>query len=178
MTETRKTVHVSDYDPAWPEQFRALARRAADAVGDIVLGIEHVGSTSVPGLAAKPVVDLAVVVRREDVPRAVERLAPLGYVHQGDKGMPGREAFRTPPGEPKHHLYVCIPESEGFRDHVLFRDYLRAHPETAREYAELKRRLAIQHRDDRGAYQQAKKPFIDAVTQRAAAEASARNGAA
>lgn len=145
----------------------------ADAVGSAVLAVEHVGSTSVPGLAAKPVIDLAVIVRPEDVPLAIRRLAEIGYVHRGDQGIPGREAFRTPPGEEKHHLYVCVAGSAGVRDHLLFRDYLRAHPEVAREYADLKRRLAREHRDDRDAYQAAKAPFIDAVTARAAAEASA-----
>lgn len=172
MPDAVKSVTVVEYDPAWPGAFLALARRAADAVGERVMAVEHVGSTSVPGLAAKPVVDLAVVVREADVPHAVERLAALGYAYQGERGIPGRHAFRSPPGEAKHHLYVCVPESPGLRDHLRFRDYLRAHPETAREYADLKRRLALQHRDDRDAYQQAKSAFIEAVTRRADAEAS------
>jgi GrpB-like predicted nucleotidyltransferase (UPF0157 family) len=173
MADAPKSVHVGEYDPAWPEQFRVLARRAEGALGDVALAVEHVGSTSVPGLAAKPVVDLAVVVRREDVPRAIERLATLGYVHEGDKGIPGREAFRTPPGEAKHHLYVCIPESRGLRDHLVFRDYLRAHPDVAREYADLKRRLAAEHRYAPEAYQLGKGPFIEAVMRRAGQGASA-----
>ncbi len=172
MTDAVKSVTVVEYDPAWPAAFQALARRAAEAIGERVMAVEHVGSTSVPGLAAKPVVDLAVVVRGEDVPHAVERLAPLGYAYQGEQGIPGRHAFRSPPGETKHHLYVCVPESPGLRDHLLFRDHLRAHPGTAREYAELKRRLATEHRDDRDAYQQAKSAFIESVTRRAEAEAS------
>lgn len=166
--DTGRAVRIAEYDPAWPEQFRRLARRAADALGEIVLAIEHVGSTAVPGLAAKPVVDLDVVVRREDVSRAIDRLAAIGYAHRGARGVPGREAFRPPPGEAKHHLYVCVPESPRLRDHLLFRDYLRAHPETAREYAALKRALADSHRDDRDAYQDAKGAFVDAVTRRAA----------
>jgi GrpB-like predicted nucleotidyltransferase (UPF0157 family) len=172
MADARKTVHVAEYDRAWPAQFQRLARRAAAAIGDGVLAVEHVGSTSVPGLAAKPVIDLAVLVRPEDVRHAIDRLAEIGYVHQGERGIPGREAFRTPAGEEKHHLYVCVAGSPGVRDHLLFRDYLRAHPDVAREYADLKRSLAVQHRDDREAYQRAKGPFIDAVTRRAAAEAS------
>lgn len=172
MADPPKTVHVAEYHPAWPERFRFLARRAAEAIGERVLAVEHVGSTSVPGLAAKPIIDLAVLVRPEDVPHAIERLAALGYVHEGNKGIPGREAFRTPPGEEKHHLYVCIPESASVRDHLLFRDYLRAHPDVAREYAELKRRLAEQYRHDSEGYQDAKRPFIEEVTERAAAEAS------
>jgi GrpB-like predicted nucleotidyltransferase (UPF0157 family) len=171
MADARKTVPVAEYDPAWPAHFQRLARRAAEAIGAAALAVEHVGSTSVPGLAAKPVIDLAVLVRPEDVPHAIGRLAGIGYVHQGERGIPGREAFRSPAGEPKHHLYVCVPGSPGVRDHLLFRDYLRAHPDVAREYADLKRRLALRHHDDREAYQLAKGPFIDAVTRRAAEEA-------
>lgn len=176
MADARKNVRVVEYDLAWAERFDALARRAAEALGELVMAMEHVGSTSVRGLAAKPVIDLDVVVRREDVQRAIERLASIGYAHRGDLGMPGREAFRTPPGEEKHHLYLCVPESPGFRDHLLFRDYLRAHPEAAREYADLKRRLAEQHRDDPEAYQNAKSAFIDEVTRRAAAASAADRG--
>jgi GrpB-like predicted nucleotidyltransferase (UPF0157 family) len=177
MVDAPKRVEVGEYDPAWPERFRALARRAAEALGDVAVAIEHVGSTSVPGLAAKPVIDLAAVVRAEDVPHAIERLAAIGYVHEGDKGIPGREAFRPPPGEAKHHLYVCVPESRGFREHLLFRDYLRAHPDVAREYAALKRGLAERHRYESEAYQQGKRAFIEAVTRQAEAASRDAGGA-
>ena len=164
-----RTVQVTEYDPAWPDRFRALAERAAAALEGLALAVEHVGSTAVPGLAAKPVIDLDVIVRPDDVPRAVERLAALGYAHRGDLGMPGREAFRPPPGEPKHHLYVCAAGSRALGDHLLFRDWLRAHPDTAHEYADLKRRLAERHRNHPEAYQYAKSAFVDAITRRAAA---------
>jgi GrpB-like predicted nucleotidyltransferase (UPF0157 family)/ADP-ribose pyrophosphatase YjhB (NUDIX family) len=163
-----KTVEIVEYDPAWPERFRALAERAASALGDLVLAVEHVGSTSVPGLAAKPVIDLDVVVRPEDVDAAIQRLATLGYVHRGELGIPGRHAFRAPPGEAKHHLYLCVAGSTGLIDHLRFRDHLRTHPDAAAEYAGLKRRLAEQHRDDAEAYQSAKSDFIDALNRRAA----------
>ena len=169
MADAVKSVVVVEYDPAWPAAFRALARRAADAIGEPVMAVEHVGSTSVPGLTAKPVVDLAVVVREADVSRAAGRLAALDYAYRGEQGVRGRHAFRSPPGETKHHLYVCVPDSPGLRDHLLFRDHLRAHPDTARAYADLKRRLAAEHRDDRDAYQAAKSAFIEAVTRRAEA---------
>jgi GrpB-like predicted nucleotidyltransferase (UPF0157 family)/ADP-ribose pyrophosphatase YjhB (NUDIX family) len=161
-------VRIVEYDAAWPERFQALARRAARALGDCVLRVEHVGSTSVPGLAAKPVVDLDVVVRPADVSLGIQRLEAIGYTHRGELGIPGRHAFRVPPGEPKHHLYLCVPESQGFRDHLRFRNHLRADPEAAREYAALKRRLADEHGADADAYQRAKSDFIDAVTRRAA----------
>ncbi len=171
MADAPEPVRIVEYDAAWPLRFRALAGRATAALGDLVLRVEHVGSTSVPGLAAKPVIDLDVVVRPEDVERAVQRLAAIGYVHRGELGIPGRHAFRPPPGEAKHHLYVCVAGSDGLREHLLFRDHLRAHPDVAREYADLKRRLAQAHGTDRDGYQEAKSAFIDAVTRRAAAEA-------
>lgn len=168
-----RMVEIVDYDPAWAERFRALAERTAAALGDVALAVEDVGSTSVPGLAAKPVIDLDVVVRAGDVERAVQRLAAVGYVHRGELGVPGRHAFRPPPGDARRHLYVCVDGSPGLRDHLRFRDHLRAHPADAAEYAALKRRLAARHRDDPDASQRAKSAFIDTLTQRAAADATA-----
>jgi GrpB-like predicted nucleotidyltransferase (UPF0157 family) len=170
-----EAVCVCDYDPQWPERFRILAERMKTALGGLAIAVEHVGSTAVPGLAAKPVVDFDLVVRREDLPRAIELLRSLGYVHEGDRGVAGREAFRWPPGEERHHLYICGPESTAMRRHLLFRDHLRAHPAAARAYADLKRMLAQRHATDREAYQHAKAVFIEAVTQ-AAAEAERNKG--
>ena len=168
---TPNTVVLAEYDPAWPAAFAALAARAAAALpqeAPIPARIEHVGSTAIPGMPAKPVIDLDVVVGAADLPRAIARLAALGYVHEGDGGLPGREAFRWPPGEARHHLYVCTPDTPAYRDHVLFRDYLRARPEVAAAYAALKRALAARHAADRAAYQAGKAAFITATTRRAA----------
>lgn len=167
---TSRPVSVVEYDPSWPARFAALAARAAAALArlpEVPARVEHVGSTAVPGLPAKPVIDLDVVVAPGDVPRAIARLTTLGYVHEGDKGLPGREAFRWPAGEPRHHLYLCTADAPAYRDHVLFRDHLRAHPEVAAAYAALKRVLAARHADDRDAYQAAKSAFIAAVTRQA-----------
>jgi chloramphenicol 3-O-phosphotransferase len=96
---------VRDYDAEWPVLFRQIAEPVRRALGEIVASVEHVGSTAVPGLAAKPVIDVDVVVRSaENVPAAIERLRKLGYVYQGDKGIPGRDAFMWPPHAPSHHL--------------------------------------------------------------------------
>ncbi len=176
-----RTVTVVEYDPAWPARFAALAARAAAVLArppEVPARVEHVGSTAVPGLAAKPVIDLDVVVAPGDVPRAIARLAALGYAHEGDLGLPGREAFRWPPGEPRHHLYVCTPDAPAYRDHLLFRDHLRTHPDAAAEYAALKRALAARHAHDRDAYQAAKGAFVTAVTRRAEGERAARWGPA
>jgi GrpB-like predicted nucleotidyltransferase (UPF0157 family) len=135
---------IVDYDPAWQTEFERLRERAARAVGEVAVSIEHVGSTAVPGLAAKPVIDLVVVVRPGEVGTAIERLAAIGYVHKGDLGVEGREAFGVPTGERRHHLYVCPEDSRELRAQLAFRDRLRSEPELASTYADLKRQLAIQ----------------------------------
>jgi GrpB-like predicted nucleotidyltransferase (UPF0157 family)/predicted kinase len=159
-----RPVVISDYDNDWPTLFGQIAEPVRQALDDIVDAIEHIGSTAVPGLAAKPIIDIDVVVRSvADVPVAIARLRKLGYVYQGDKGIAGREAFTWPPHAPRHHLYVVVAGSKPHADHVRFRDYLRRQPEIAREYAELKKALANQHTDDRERYTEAKAEFISRV---------------
>jgi len=132
-------VVIVDYDPDWPARYARLRDAIAPALGDLAAAIEHVGSTAVPGLAAKPTIDIIVKLRSpSDLARAVERLAGLGYAHEGDLGVAGREAFATPAGYAvhDHHLYVCTPDWRGFEDQVIFRDHLRAHAATARAYGD------------------------------------------
>lgn len=157
-------VVVVEYDKEWPALFDQLAQPVRDQVADVAASVEHVGSTAVPGLAAKPIIDIDVVVRSAgDVPTAIERLRGLGYVYQGDKGIRGREAFLWPRGAPRHHLYVVVEGSQPHMDHVRFRDYLRRHPQVAAEYAELKADLAVRYGDDRLGYTTAKTAFITGV---------------
>jgi GrpB-like predicted nucleotidyltransferase (UPF0157 family) len=157
-------VVIVDYDPRWPAAFAALRDRLAAALGPLAVAIEHVGSTAVPGLAAKPIVDLDVVIATPgDLAAVVERLASLGYDHQGDLGVPGRDAFASPPGGPPHHLYVCPAGSPALARHLALRDRLRAEPEAAAAYADLKRTLAARFGGDRVGYTEAKTAFIDAV---------------
>ncbi|MFN2465888.1 MAG: GrpB family protein [Candidatus Dormibacteria bacterium] len=155
---------ITDYDGTWPRLFRDLASPVARAVSDLGAEVEHVGSTAVPGLAAKPIIDMDVVVpSAEVIPRAIERLRRLGYIHQGDLGISGREAFQSPPGAPPHHLYVTVAGSKQHRDHLLFRDQLRGDPDLASRYASLKRRLAAEYIEDRGGYSEAKSAFISSA---------------
>jgi GrpB-like predicted nucleotidyltransferase (UPF0157 family) len=161
-------VVIVDYDPRWPDIFEDLRAPVAAALGDLVVTVEHIGSTAVPGLAAKPVIDMDVVVpSAADVPEAIGRLATLGYVHRGDLGIPGREAFSSPAGSPRHHLYVCALGSEELRRHRCFRDYLLAHPDDARAYGALKKAAAQRFAEDRAAYNGAKTPFVESVLRRA-----------
>jgi len=153
-------VVVVDYDPSWPAAFDELRAIVGEAVRDIAISIEHVGSTAVPGLAAKPVIDMDIVVADGDVASAIDRLAGIGYVHRGNLGIATREAFRPPSGSRPHNLYVCPSSSPALANHLALRDYLRANDEAAREYGALKKRLAEEFRDDIDGYVEAKTAFI------------------
>ena len=169
-----RTIEIVDYDPAWAEAFAGISRAVAAALGPLALRIEHVGSTAVPGLGAKPIIDLDVVIESTAVlPPVVEALETLGYTHEGDGGIAGREAFgreaATVPADgsgrawPAHHLYVCPGDSEELRRHLRFRDYLRGHPEAAARYDALKRDLARRHANDIDAYVEGKSAFVEGI---------------
>lgn len=165
-------IEVVEYDPQWPINFAKIAERveAAFTNGPRVR-IEHVGSTSIVGLPAKPIVDIDVIIQtRASLPEAIARLATLGYEHQGNGGISGREAFRSPPETPRHSLYVCAEDSAEVRRHLAFRDYLRAHPDAAEPYAALKRELAARHVCDIDAYADGKTDFVQKVLADALAE--------
>jgi GrpB-like predicted nucleotidyltransferase (UPF0157 family) len=137
------------------------------AVQHAAMSLEHVGSTAVPGLSAKPVVDACIVVAsRRDIPHVVKALAKIGYAHRGDLGVPDREAFAQPEKLPKHHLYASHRGSLSLKNHLGLRDYLRAHPDAAREYGDLKVSLARQFPDDIDRYIAGKTEFILGVLRR------------
>lgn len=158
-----KSVRIVDYDPKWPQLFASLEASISGALGDLAIRIEHVGSTAVPGLAAKPIIDIDVVVATDRVHDAIRQLASAGYAHEGDLGIFGREAFVSPDGLPTHHLYVCPVGSPELARHLRFRDYLRSDPSATAEYAALKRRLAAT--TDRAAYSPGKSEFIERALQ-------------
>jgi GrpB-like predicted nucleotidyltransferase (UPF0157 family) len=167
--ERAEPVVLAAYDPAWPAMFERVRERLAAALGEAAVGIEHVGSTAVPGLEAKPILDIDVVVRHaDDIPRAIARLRAVGYEHLGDLGIAGREAFRAPASDagPRHHVYACAVGTPELIAHLALRDELRADPGLAARYAALKRGLAERYRDDRDAYAEGKSAFIGAVLRR------------
>jgi GrpB-like predicted nucleotidyltransferase (UPF0157 family) len=169
-------VVIVDYDPRWPDLFQKLRAPVAAALGDLVVTVAHVGSTAVPGLAAKPIIDIDVVVRSvTDIPEAIVCLAALGYIHRGDLGISGREAFVSPAGKPRHHLYLCALDCDELRRHLLFRDYLLTHPNDAMSYVELKKAAAIRFTNDRAAYNEAKTLFVETILQRASSDGERSN---
>jgi GrpB-like predicted nucleotidyltransferase (UPF0157 family) len=162
-------VRIVDYDPAWPEIAAAEIRRVEAALGVVAVRIDHVGSTAVPGLAAKPIVDLqASVAELEPTERYARPLAGLGYLFAPDPDSPDFHFFGKPAERPRtFHLHVCAAGSEHERRHLALRDYLRAHPDEAGWYAARKRGLVARHPEDRLAYIEGKADFVAALEQRA-----------
>jgi GrpB-like predicted nucleotidyltransferase (UPF0157 family) len=167
---------IIEYDPRWPALFEEERARLLATTGTLLAAIEHIGSTAVPGLAAKPIIDIMGGVRElGEVLRYVADLEGIGYeyVPQYEVYIPERRYFRMPrtgQGPRTHHLHVVELTSTFWQRHLLFREYLRAHPAVAFEYADLKRRLAMEYGDDRRGYTDAKRPFIESIIVRAAKE--------
>jgi GrpB-like predicted nucleotidyltransferase (UPF0157 family) len=164
---------ISDYDPAWPAWFDTVRRHVWPAVKDVAMRIDHVGSTAVPGLAAKPVIDLDIVVASErDVPLVIEQLATIGYRWRGDLGVSGREALMAVEyqGLPPHNLYVVVENNKAHLDHWLLRDVVRTQPEARERYAALKKRNAELADRDMDVYVAAKAAFVADLLTRARAE--------
>ncbi|MEH2086571.1 GrpB family protein [Nostoc sp.] len=168
-------VNIVEYDPRWATLFAEEAERIWQALGnDLVVEIEHIGSTAVPGMAAKPVIDIMVGVRfLVDAKSAILALESLGYVYWHEDPRPGRMFFvkgMPPYGKQRtHHIHIVEIDSE-FWERKLFCDYLRKHPEEARRYETLKRDLAASFRSDREAYTNAKNDYIRAVMVKARCE--------
>ena len=162
---TAKVV-VMPHDATWKNEFEKIKTEIEDALGDLAMGIEHVGSTAVEGLAAKPCIDIDVVIRdASELGAAVAALSRIGYVHEGDLGIKGREAFdyADKPHLMKHHLYVCAQDSAELLRHIAFRDFLRGHPEAAAEYGRIKQEAARLFPDDIARYIAYKSPCIERI---------------
>lgn len=161
-----KHVIVQSYDESWKTDFIAIRDELDAALKDLALRIEHVGSTSVEGLSAKPIIDIDVVIRdRTVLPEVISALGRIGYTHEGDLGIPGREAFKYEGKDHlrKHHLYVCAQDSEELKRHLAFRDYLRNHPEAVAEYGRIKEEGAALYPYDIDRYIEHKSPFIENI---------------
>jgi len=177
------TMLIHAYTPQWQTNFEKLKQVLQQPFAGCPVVIEHVGSTSVPGLAAKPIIDIDIVYPVDiSFDQIKNGLAQLGYYHNGDQGIAGREAFRRSPDIVKHstldaishHLYVCREDSVELQRHLLFRDYLRQDPESRKQYEEIKTGIAIQANQDKIAYaeikEQTARAFIDGILAKARKE--------
>lgn len=168
----RGRVRVVPYQESWIEWYAAEVERVRRVGGGRFLEFEHIGSTAIPGMPAKPIIDvLAVVTRLDEAMDLVPVLEGCGYEYRPRDAVPDRELFaKGPPWRRTCHLSVTERDSGFYRDKLAFRDYLRSHPDVAAEYAALKRRLAAQYPRNRRAYTAGKAEFIEDVLDRALAD--------
>ena len=162
-------IEIVDYDPRWAFLFNEEAARLRAVLDpSLIVGLEHFGSTAIPGLAAKPIIDILIAVRSLAAARAtfVEVLQKLDYIYWADNPRKDRMFFvqGMPPfgSRRSHHVHITEPTGELWH-RLAFRDYLRAHPDEAATYERLKKRLAVEHQTDREAYTDAKSVYVESV---------------
>ena len=159
-----KRVVVLPYDAAWRSAFEKIKAEIESAIGNLILGIEHIGSTSVEGMSAKPIIDIDVVINDYSVfPAVVDALKSIGYIHEGDLGIKDREAFKytNKPHLMLHHLYVCPKDSKELHRHIAFRDFLRANADAVQKYSKVKETAAEMFPYDINKYIEYKSPCIE-----------------
>lgn len=164
-----RTIAVVPYDSQWKAEFLKIEAALNHCLGGLALRIEHVGSTSVEGLSAKPIIDIDVVISDDLCFSTVaHRLATIGYWHRGDLGITGREAFgyRGEKAFQEHHLYVCRESGAELRRHLAFRDYLRGHRDAADEYGRIKQEAAWFYPHDIDGYIDYKGTFVREIYRR------------
>lgn len=160
---------VQPYDPAWPSNFQEIAAFLSPALDGLPYTLEHVGSTAIPGMVAKPIIDIDVVVPPGTFLKARGRLELLGYAPQGDLGIPKREAFDLSDTQakahlPQHHLYVCDDGAYELQKHLAFRDFMKLHPQWRERLNRLKLKLCEDHNNDRQAYIDGKAAMVEEIT--------------
>ena len=164
-----KKVIVLPYDKAWKSAFENIKAEIENVIGDLIIGIEHVGSTSVEGLSAKPCIDIDVVINDYTVFNdVVSRLATIGYTHEGDLGIKDREAFKytEKPHLMTHHLYVCPQNSDELHRHITFRNYLRRNHDAVKNYSKVKETASELFPYDIDKYIEYKSPCIEELYKR------------
>ena len=160
-----RNIIVLPYDGQWKQDFITIKAELQEALDELALRIEHVGSTSVPGLSAKPIIDIDVVVKPGDVEYAIGALKSIGYIHEGNLGIEGREAFSYEGKEHllTHHLYVCPEDSTELKRHLAFRDYLRTHQAAREKYGNIKLEAVKLYPEDIDKYIEYKSPIIEEI---------------
>lgn len=167
---------VQPYDPAWPRWFETLRAYLAPGLAGLACAIEHTGSTAIPGMVAKPIVDVIIAIAPGSFPSVAARLLRLGYRPRGDLGIEGRQAFELMDAGalvalPAHHLYVCEHGAQELRKQLAFRDFMRGHPCWRERLSRLKWELCVAHANDRQAYIAGKDALVREITALALAEA-------
>ena len=157
-------VTVIPYDEKWKSDFEKIKNELVAAIGNLIIGIEHVGSTSVEGMSAKPCIDIDVVIKDYSVfSEVVKGLSAIGYIHEGDLGIKDREAFKYSDKShlQNHHLYVCPQNSAELHRHITFRNFLKSNPDAVKKYSQIKETAAELYPDSIDKYIQYKSPCIE-----------------
>ena len=149
-----RTIVVVPYDENWSAEFIKIRDELIPAIDGLYIAIEHVGSTSVKGLWAKPIIDMNIVIEKGTLNKIIPALDKIGYRHEGDLGIAGREAFKYDDKSHlmNHHLYVCEEDSEELHRHIVFRDYLRLHDDERDRYSAIKIETAKKYPHDIDSY--------------------------
>ncbi len=163
-----KEVKIVPYNENWPKEFLIESQRVMEVLGNNCIEIHHIGSTAVPGLAAKPVIDILPVVQDINiVDKYNEAMERLGYTPRGEDGIPMRRYFRKGITVRTHHIHIFEEGNPQVMRHIKFRDWMRNHPEDMKAYESLKKKLAIQFSNDRHAYTEGKNEFIAMIDKKA-----------
>jgi GrpB-like predicted nucleotidyltransferase (UPF0157 family) len=166
-------VIIADYDPHWPAVYEVEKELIVGVIGDKLVKVEHVGSTAVPDLGAKPIIDIMVGINRlSDAKECIEPLKGIGYEYDPryEVELPERRYFQKGQSSNHYHLHMVEVTSDFWERHLLFRDFLRTHPETGLQYQKLKQELAARYRTERETYTESKTSFIESVVARARIE--------
>ncbi|MCY7765406.1 bifunctional GNAT family N-acetyltransferase/GrpB family protein [Bacillus inaquosorum] len=174
----KRNVKVVHYNEKWAELFSEEKERLKLVFGPEIIAVHHIGSTSIPDMAAKPIIDMLIEVRSiEAVSQYDTQMKSIGYTPKGENGIAGRRYFQKGGNKRTHHVHMYEKGNPAIKRHLLFRDYLRAHPEVAKEYAVLKKRLAAQHPDSIHQYIQGKDDWIKTAEENAKRWKEGRNNA-
>ena len=165
----RGIVQLKTYNPKWKELFNHESMLISSAISNFILDIQHVGSTAIPHTVAKPIIDIAGAINSvENIDKIIVPLYGIGYNYRGEQGIPGRhlfvkggENFRT------HHFHVMQTDHYEWKNQILFRDYMKEHPEEAKQYSALKQKLFIKYGNDRGKYTDSKSEYIETIIEKA-----------
>ena len=164
----RGTVKVVPYQKEWAEEFEKERSRILSVRGDSVVAVEHIGSTSVPGLAAKPIIDIGVGIKRlKDADKLIKPLSKIGYKFYKEFQKQRLFVAKGTDDSRTHYLHIMRHGGSKWKNDQIFRDYLRSHPKEVERYAKLKKRLAKKYPNDRQAYSDGKREFIDTLVEKA-----------
>lgn len=165
----RGVVKLESYQESWKIHFEKEAKHLLSKIGEYTLDIQHIGSTAIPGIVAKPIIDMALaIISLSEVEKIIQPLKEIGFIYRGEQGVPGRHLF-VKGGEDcrTHHLHVMEKSTDEWKKHISFRDYLLKHPEEVQNYNVLKQSLAKKYKDDRGKYTEGKSDFILSIVDKA-----------